>query len=815
MYDSANVDGSFDEWVMDKTAANTDFFTEMYRAGNSEKDMLSSLYLRYSCETNILFTAVKTADGHTTSSSADDAWIKVYNCGESPQVDGSSGDNNVAPDFTWVYERNKLTGYEASFKIDPGTYNFETHLNVDGGETSSTGKKANPLQLYLQCQPTPPPLVPNIDIEKATNGHDADQPTGPEIEEDEVVTWTYVVTNTGETELQDIVVTDNKEGVVNCPVDTLAVSEDMTCTKTGTAIEGQYANIGTVTAKSPSDEEVTDQDPSHYFGLPRFVEAPLIDIEKATNGRDADNATGPKLLVGTPVTWTYVVTNVGNVPLTNIIVNDDDNQLGKICTIGELAPGESDTCTIDLDEGAVADQYKNIGTACSNYTFQSDGTTEAICDEDPSHYFGLDPKIDIEKSTQGRDADTPDLAPAIEVEDTVFWSYKVTNTGNVDLENIVVSDYVDGLAGEAVDCGDGNDTIALLEVGSSFSCSAINTALEPEEANPYRNDSDAITTYCDEDGNCKDVEDEDPSHYISVRPGIDIEKHIVDQDVDEAPGAFLLEGDQLNCEYFVTNTGTVALANVVVTDNAQTPESSDDFNPIYVHGDTNNDDLLDVDEGWYYTSNSGTCSTAELGQHTSIADVVGEYTVVITSGAEETRDVRDNDPVNYYAFVTNRPSLEVYGLEFTANECATNVTGSFIIENASDGDDVSAIGITNYDMLFEVRNGRKWSTFEGDCSFYDNQAPDVLDPVSAIIYGTQGVTYQVYFSCDTPAIPSGETLRLSSVVEIFNRDKTFSFSTSTKTTDVGMCTIEDILPDDGSVEETPTKPNKPGKGNKK
>jgi hypothetical protein len=39
----------------------------------------------------------------------------------------------------------------------------------------------------------------------------------------------------------------------------------MTCTASGTATLGQYANLGTVT----TDQDVSDEDPSHYFGYRR------------------------------------------------------------------------------------------------------------------------------------------------------------------------------------------------------------------------------------------------------------------------------------------------------------------------------------------------------------------------------------------------------------------------------------------------------------------------------------------------------------------------------------------------------------------
>lgn len=67
-----------------------------------------------------------------------------------------------------------------------------------------------------------------------------------------------------------------------------------------------------------------------------------IDIEKTTNNEDADTPTGPMIVVGAPVLWEYIVTNTGNVPLTDVVVEDDI--LGIIGTIS-LAAGESATLT--------------------------------------------------------------------------------------------------------------------------------------------------------------------------------------------------------------------------------------------------------------------------------------------------------------------------------------------------------------------------------------------------------------------------------------------------------------------------------------
>ena len=81
--------------------------------------------------------------------------------------------------------------------------------------------------------------LPNVDIEKATNGEDADTLTGPYIPVGGAVNWTYVVTNTGQIPLADIVVTDNKGVAVSCPATTLAVNASMICT--GSRYSGSWS----------------------------------------------------------------------------------------------------------------------------------------------------------------------------------------------------------------------------------------------------------------------------------------------------------------------------------------------------------------------------------------------------------------------------------------------------------------------------------------------------------------------------------------------------------------------------------------------
>ncbi len=145
-------------------------------------------------------------------------------------------------------------------------YNYDITFmcNADKGEHPNTAtiietSQSDDATVTVNC------TNPSVDIEKATNGEDADTPTGPIIIVGNQVNWTYVVTNTGDVTLTDIQVTDNQGVAVTCPKDILTVGESITCTASGVAVAGQYANIGTVIG-SYGETVVDDADPSHYFG---------------------------------------------------------------------------------------------------------------------------------------------------------------------------------------------------------------------------------------------------------------------------------------------------------------------------------------------------------------------------------------------------------------------------------------------------------------------------------------------------------------------------------------------------------------------
>ena len=298
-----------------------------------------------------------------------------------------------------------------------------------------------------------------IGFEKLTNGFEADVPPGPVVRVGDNVLWTYVVTNTSNVAMTGVAVTDDRGVTVTCPKTSLQPGESMTCTASGIATRGQYRNSGTVTAQLPCGGPLTATDVSHYNGV-----LPLISLEKLVAGEDADTAPGLSLHTGDPVLFSYVVTNTGDVELTNVHVADDHG-LTVVCPKATLAIAESMTCT--ASSSVTSGPYTNIGTA------YGDALGATVSATDPANYTGTIASIAIEKRTNGQDADTPP-GPNIDAGSSVQWTYIVTNNGTVALTGVTVTDD----QGVTVTCPK-----TALEPGESMTCTASGIAVAGQYAN--------------------------------------------------------------------------------------------------------------------------------------------------------------------------------------------------------------------------------------------------------------------------------------------------------------------------------------------
>jgi len=135
--------------------------------------------------------------------------------------------------------------------------------------------------------------------------------------------------------------------------------------------------------------------------------------------------------VGDQATFTYKVTNTGDVVLTNPVVTDD-----KCAPVTKVPDGQNQfdpgdvwtyTCTTTITD-AMGDQLVNVGKACADYTAPT--PDQKVCDTD-------DHKTNIPKPAIALDKTGAATANAGE---TFTYTFKATNTGNVTLTNVVLTD---------------------------------------------------------------------------------------------------------------------------------------------------------------------------------------------------------------------------------------------------------------------------------------------------------------------------------------------------------------------------------------
>ena len=224
----------------------------------------------YSCPTGVICEPLR-----PISVTISDTQLPSVTPTEYGPLTDTNSNGEIDPGDVWLYKVNGQTAINLSQPglVLPGGGPVPGCANATDGagsrptyvnEARTTAPAISDLDPAAYCNPFI--QAPSIDIIKYTNGEDANTPTGPEIQVGNPVAWTYLVTNNGNVALSEVAVTDDRGVAVTCPKTTLAVGENMTCTANGTATEGQYANIGTVTGRSPTGQQVTDNDPSHYIG---------------------------------------------------------------------------------------------------------------------------------------------------------------------------------------------------------------------------------------------------------------------------------------------------------------------------------------------------------------------------------------------------------------------------------------------------------------------------------------------------------------------------------------------------------------------
>ena len=164
--------------------------------------------------------------------------------------------------------------------------------------------------------------------------------------------------------LTGITVTDDMLGAIACPASMLLPGGSMTCTAGGTAAAGQYANLGTAIgtpthpAGTPLGAPVTDEDPSHYYGLALAAVGDRVWLDSNGNGiQDAGESGIPGVTVnlwqGTAAAGTTTTGSLGDYGFSDLMPGE--YTLEFIAPAGLVFSPQDQGTNDALDSDAAAD----------------------------------------------------------------------------------------------------------------------------------------------------------------------------------------------------------------------------------------------------------------------------------------------------------------------------------------------------------------------------------------------------------------------------------------------------------------------------
>jgi uncharacterized repeat protein (TIGR01451 family) len=264
----------------------------------------------------------------------------------------------------------------------------------------------------------------------------------------DTVTYSFTVRNNGSSALTSVGVTDPLPGLSaltytwpTATAGSLAAGQSATATATRVLTQsdvdaGSIANTATA---SGTDADGGPRPTATASRTTPLAAAPSISVTKS-----AVYASGATGRVGDRINYTFGFTNSGNVTLTNVALNDPLPGLSAPVVVwpgasGTLAPGQTATATAtyvvrqsDVDRGSVTNQAT------------VDGRTPAS-----AAVTGTSPSVSLQTVAPAPALTTTKSGVAAGnagVGQTITYSFRATNTGNVTLSGVAVNDPLAGLS---------------------------------------------------------------------------------------------------------------------------------------------------------------------------------------------------------------------------------------------------------------------------------------------------------------------------------------------------------------------------------
>ncbi len=375
----------------------------------------------------IVYTLTATNNGNSTLTNVTvtDPMLPVLSCTPAIPVAALAPGASIACQGTYITT-------QADFDTNGGgdqTVDNTATASSDVTSSTASAQVALPLpQQSLQIDKTAGSPTLNLGLDPAVT------------DAGDTITYTFVVTNTGNQSLSTLAVIDtNLNAAATCDKTTLTASGPdavATCTGVHTITQaemdnGTVTNTATAEGTPPGSARVSSSPDSAVVTL---APQPVLVLDKTASAPSVAGGALPAVTdAGDTISYSFVVTNAGNVTLNNITVADPLPGMPPItCPPGQLAPGASTTCSTvvytvtqgNMDAGLVTNTATGQGTPPSGPNATGDDSTTTPLTAGPA--FTL--------------AKTATPTTYASVGRSISYSYAVTNTGNVTLDTLALTD---------------------------------------------------------------------------------------------------------------------------------------------------------------------------------------------------------------------------------------------------------------------------------------------------------------------------------------------------------------------------------------
>ena len=528
-----------------------------------------------------------------------------------------------------------VTAADAAAGVIPNTIN----------EISTPVSSGSGLIFNVSVFPTPAAGMTVAKVLTGTVDNDASGSVTP----GDQLNYSITATNTGGINLTNLVVSDNHFAATNTCT---PVAVGGTCVLLGNYIvtaadagAGSVTNIGSATSTQVVGP-ITNSVNTPVLPTP----APAMTVAKVLTGTVDNDASG-SVTPGDRLNYSVTATNTGNIPLANLVVSDNHFAATNTCT--PVAVGG--TCVllgnyIVTAADAGAGSVTNTGSATSSQVvgpITNSVNTPVLPTPAPAM------KV-VKVLANNADGDS---SGSVTESDVLTYSVTATNTGNIPLTNVVVTD--------------------LLTTPSTITCTNVAVGANCFLSGTYtvtRADVKAATI--NNTGSATSTQVVGPitstlNTAVVGTPQMTVLKTLP-RNADSDGSGTVTQGDVLTYKVTATNTGNIALTNVVVTDPLTVP-STITCTPVAIGATcvlsgTYTVTAADVSSGTISNTGSATATRVAAITSTLNTPVFGSpllaVSKVLTSNADSdgSGTVTQSDVLTYTVTATN-----------TGNVAMTNV----------------------------------------------------------------------------------------------------------------------------------------------